>query len=398
MSDVLMPRLSDSMEEGTIIRWLVADGAQVKRGEEIVEIETDKASMTHEADAGGVLHMIAAEGDTLPVGAPIAQLLQEGEEPRGGASEQASAAVPPTPAADKLAVAEPESAAAPRLKASPLARRLASNQNVELGKIHGTGPGGRIVKADVERASASQPAPSPSPARAQAKGEAEVVEPTRIQSLIARRMAEAKATIPEFTLTREIDMEDAVRLRGELKEVAELKGGTLPSFNDMVVKACALALREFPRANGTYRDGRFELHPRINIGVAVAAQDALLVPTIHDADERSLWEIAAQARRLAASARDGTITPPQLAGGTFSVSNLGMFGIDSFTAVINPPQAAILAVGALAPQAIVRDGELTVRHTMTVTLSCDHRILYGADAAELLQRISARLERPVSLL
>lgn len=287
------------------------------------------------------------------------------------------------------------------MKASPLARRVASEQNLDLSRIEGSGPGGRIVRVDVERAGAGErasAATAPSPTTGLAKGEVETVEPSRTQALIARRMAEAKATIPEFTLNREIDMAAAVELRGQLKGIADLKEHPLPSFNDMVVKACGLTLRELPRANGSYRDGHFELHSRINIGIAVAVQDALLVPTIQDADERSLWEIAAQARELAARVRDGTITPPELAGGTFSVSNLGMFGVDSFTAVINPPQAAILAVGALAPRAVVRDGEIVVRHTMTVTLSCDHRILYGAEAAELLERISARLERPLSLL
>jgi len=226
-----------------------------------------------------------------------------------------------------------------------------------------------------------------------AKGDITIQELTRTQQLIARRMAESKATVPEFTLRSEIDMERCVALRTELKAL----GDEVPSYNDMVVRACALALREFPRANGSYRDGRFELHSRVNVGVAVAAPDALVVPTVFDADRKSLREIARETRALAGRVRDGSVTPPELSGGTFTVSNLGMYGVMDFTAVINPPQAAILAVGALAPRAVVRDGALVARHTMGVTLACDHRILYGADAAQFLARIRALLEQPLAL-
>jgi pyruvate dehydrogenase E2 component (dihydrolipoamide acetyltransferase) len=408
------------MEEGTIIRWLASEGASIERGQELVEIETDKASMTYEADQSGTLHILAKEGDTLPVGASIAELLAPGEHP------QSSSAAPAPPHEHELAYTPPasESAQSPsaagdprtdpgsagetstaptppargeRVKASPLARRLASTHGVDISALSGSGPGGRIVRADVERATQAAmqtgvQAPS------QSKGQTQIIELSRTQSLVARRMAEAKATIPEFTLQRVIDMECAVQLREQLKALDTLDGQTVPSFNDMVLKACALALREHPRANATYKDGRFELHTRVNIGVAVAVNDALLVPVIHDADERSIWEIAAQARALASSAREGTITPPQLAGATFSVSNLGMYGIDSFTAIIAPGQAAILAVGALAPRAAAVEGELTIRHTMTLTLTCDHRILYGAEAAQLLDLVRARLEQPLSLL
>jgi pyruvate dehydrogenase E2 component (dihydrolipoamide acetyltransferase) len=449
MNEISMPRLSDSMEEGTILRWLAAEGAEVKRGDELAEIETDKASMVYEADADGVLHVLAQEGDTLPVGAPIAQLLAAGEQPgaapdagsppkaaaaangsapetRSASGDHATAAAgttagsapdvprPEAPVASSdIAEHAPGAGALARVKASPLARRLAAAAGIELTALAGSGPGGRVVKADVEQAvqsgshaPAAQATPQPGGAAVAQpalhtqlpKGEVEIVELSRTQSLIARRMAEAKATIPEFTLRCEVDMEAAVALRTQLKALAERQERQVPSFNDMVVKACGLALREYPRANGTYKDGRFELHRRVNVGVAVAAQDALLVTVVRDADSRSLWEIAVEARRLAFAAREGTITPPDLAGGTFSVSNLGMFGVDSFTAVINPPQAAILAVGALSQRAVVRDGQLVARHTMSVTLSCDHRILYGADAAEFLGAIRSALEQPLSLL
>ena len=210
-------------------------------------------------------------------------------------------------------------------------------------------------------------------------------------------MAESKATVPEFTIATDVDMEGAVALRGQLKAAAEALGGAVPSYNDMVVKASALALREFPRANGSYKDGRFELYSRVNIGVAVAAHDALVVPTVFDADKKSLGEIARDARSLAERVRASAVTPPELSGGTFTVSNLGMFGVTEFSAIINAPQAAILAVGKMEPRAVVRDGEITARNIMTITLVCDHRILYGADAAEFLARIRALLEQPIAL-
>ena len=441
-----MPRLSDSMEEGTILKWLKADGDAVARGEPLAEIETDKATLTYESDAAGVLKIVAGAGETLPIGSVIATLdggangsgasaaPAASDEPRPEPPAQPAAAAPaatPVPAAQPAAAANP-SAPAPqtegRVKASPLARRLAREQGIDLYDVTGTGPGGRIVKDDVQRAAssprpdppataspASAPAPSPptpapappTPAAppppatvaetATAKGDVTTQELTRTQGLIARRMAESRATIPTFELRTEIDMEACVALRAELKEIGEDVAPGIPSFNDMVVKACGIALREFPRANGSYRDARFELYSRVNVGVAVAAHDALVVPTVFDADRKSLRDIARETRALAERVRANAITPPEVSGGTFTVSNLGMYGVTDFTAVINPPQAAILAVGALAQRAVVRDGELVARHTMNVTLACDHRILYGADAAQFLARIRALLERPLAL-
>jgi pyruvate dehydrogenase E2 component (dihydrolipoamide acetyltransferase) len=235
-----------------------------------------------------------------------------------------------------------------------------------------------------------------------AKGETRVQEPNKLQQTIARRMAESKATIPDFSIQGDVDMESCVQLRGELKRLApSAPGGAgqpgTPTYNDMVVKACALALREHPRANGSYRDGGMQLHSRVNVGVAVAAEDALVVPTVFDADEKSLGEIARETRELAERVRAQAITPPELGGGTFTVSNLGMYGVRSFTAIINPPQAGILSVGTLAPRAVVRDGELAIRHTLTLTLVCDHRILYGAEAAQFLARVRELLEAPAAL-
>ena len=460
MADVAMPRLSDSMEEGTILKWLKSDGDEVKRGEELVEIETDKANMTYEADQDGVLGIVASEGDTLPVGEKIATI---GEGAGGGGEAEAEGPEPeeePQPAAgegdedDGEPAAEddepepPEEEEAPepeaeeddsapghesgddngRIKASPVARRMAREKGLELAQLEGTGPGGRIVKADVEAAAdgpseeteeapaAEEAAPEPAAEEEKRKepateavpgpvaasgdgesgrGEATTHELTRLQKTVARRMAESKATAPEFVLNVDVDMEPAIELRTQLKAAAGDK--VAPSFNDFVVKASALALTEFPRANGAYRDGKFELYSRVNVGVAVAAQDALVVPTVFDADRKSLGQIAREARALAERVRAGKITPPELSSGTFTVSNLGMFGIDHFVAVINPPQAAILAVGAMKPQPVVHDGEIAARTLMKLTLACDHRILYGSDAAEFLSRIRQLLENPLAL-
>jgi pyruvate dehydrogenase E2 component (dihydrolipoamide acetyltransferase) len=431
MADVAMPRLSDSMEEGTILKWLKSDGDEVKRGEELVEIETDKANMTYEADHDGVLKIVAQEGDTLPVGQAIAQIGGDGgngaapaaaDEPApepessaeggaGTAEEEVERVKQPEPVATEKREPEPEPQGEGngRVKASPIARRMAQDLGVDLAALQGTGPGGRIVKSDVEAAAqdggeapaeqeeapAAAPAAAPAGDGASGRGATTTEDLTRLQQTIARRMAESKATAPEFVITCEVDMEAAVAFRKQLK--AASGDDPAPSFNDFVVKASALALKEFPRANGAYRDGKFELYSRINVGIAVAGQDALIVPTIFDADSKSIGQISRDARALAGRVREGKITPPELSSGTFSVSNLGMFGIKRFAAVINPPQAAILAVGEMTPRAVVHDGEIAVRSIMELTLTCDHRILYGADAAQFLGRIRERLENPLSL-
>jgi pyruvate dehydrogenase E2 component (dihydrolipoamide acetyltransferase) len=430
MADVAMPRLSDSMEEGTILKWLKSDGDEVQRGEELVEIETDKANMTYEADEAGVLKIVAQEGDTLAVGETIAQIggggggspteekaeeapsEQPSEGGAGAAEEEVERVKQPEPVATKEEEPEPrpEGDGNGRVKASPIARRMAKELGVELSALQGSGPGGRIVKSDVEAAAANggeKPAAAeeervqevPQPVAAgdggSGRGATRTEELTRLQQTIARRMAESKATAPEFVITCEVDMHDAVEFRKQLK--AASGEAPAPSFNDFVVKASALALTEFPRANGAYRDGKFELYSRVNVGIAVAGQDTLIVPTIFDADRKSLGQISRDARGLAERVRAGKITPPELSSGTFSVSNLGMFGIKRFTAVINPPQAAILAVGEMTPRPVVRDGEIAVRPVLELTLTCDHRILYGADAAQFLGRIRERLENPLSL-
>jgi pyruvate dehydrogenase E2 component (dihydrolipoamide acetyltransferase) len=419
-SDVTMPRLSDSMEEGTVLKWLVEEGGEVRRGEPLVEIETDKANMTYEADADGVLlEVLAKEGDTLAIGELIARIGEPGEaaasrkpaakEKEEEAAEPARGQPEPQPAA-ATATGEPPATAnggGERVKASPVARRMADELGVELARLEGSGPGGRIVKADVQAAAgdgapappaapAAEPRPAAEPARGEAgaKGAVEVHEPNRLQRTVTRRMAESKATAPDFSLELDVDMTRAVELRTRLKEVAD----PAPSYNDMVVKAAATALREHPRVNAAYRDGRFEHYGKVNVGVAVAAQEALVVPTIFDADQRSLGAIARETRRLIERVRAREVTPPELSGGTFTVSNLGMYGIERFTAIINPPQAAILTVGALEPKPAVDErGRVVARERLTLTLVCDHRILYGAEGAEFLARVRELLEQPLSL-
>jgi pyruvate dehydrogenase E2 component (dihydrolipoamide acetyltransferase) len=392
-----MPRLSDSMEEGTIVRWLKHDGDVVSKGEPLAEVETDKATVTFDADADGTLRILAGEGKTVPLGGVIATI--------GGASEARPG--PPAPAQVASAVPAPVGAGkssdrdngSGRVKASPLARRIARESRIDLRGITGSGPGGRIVKADV---------PPPAVARG-AKGAVTTLPPSRIQVQIAQRMSESKATIPDFTLHAEVAMEQAVELRTQLRKAgrggdgegsAAPDGGALaiPSYNDMVVKACGLALREHPRANAAYRDGAFELYERVNVGIAVAAHDSLVVPTVFDADRKSLLEIAREARMLAERVRSRQVTPAELSGGTFTVSNLGMYGVAGFSAIINPPQAAILAVGELREVPVVRDAQVVPGLRMSIALTCDHRILYGAPAAEFLARVRQLLEQPLYLL
>ncbi len=416
-----MPRLSDSMEEGTIIRWLKSSGEEVRRGEAIAEIETDKATMSYEADAAGYLAIVAQEGESLAIGAVIARLLGSAEEATASAAQPTASAEQPAPALETppeqpelvgAAIAAPAGAAAApeqtaeltlagggRIKASPVARRTAAALGVDIARVNGSGPDGRIVKADVVAAGNGGSARAASPPAASdetgSKGAVEVIEPSRSQQLIARRMASAKATIPEFQVTVEVDAEAAFELREQLRGQAE----PLPSVNDLVIKACALALRQHPGINASYVDGHFERYGRVNVGVAVAGTGTLVVPTVFDADIRSLTEIAATTRALAARVRDGTVTPPELSGATFTVSNLGMLGVARFTAVINPPQAAILAVGAANPRAAVGpDGTISARRVMELTISADHRIVYGADAADFLATVRKRLERPAGLL
>jgi len=425
---IVMPRLSDSMEEGTILSWMVVEGDLVQPGQPLAEIETDKATVTFEAEVAGViLALSVSDGAVVPVGAPIAVIGEAGDllpdvtaerrelsavgagSARGvadhGPRELGRADQGPTALRFHGSSATRSGLVAPRAKASPLARRIAARRGVDLASLAGSGPGGRVIRADVDRAvaaasaagsaiMAASPAPLPEPAIS-TKGESSVRELTRLQRTIARRMAQSRSTIPDIELRTEVDMGEAVALRERLRELAD----PAPSVNDLIVKAVALALRQFPLVNGAYLDSSIETYSRVNVGIAVAADDALIVPTIFDADEKSLGQISESARTLAARVRDGSIAPSELAGATFTVSNLGMYGVDSFSAVINPPQAAILAVGSLKRRPVVdQSGELVARPTIVLTLACDHRILYGVDGARFLTRVRELLERPHSLL
>jgi pyruvate dehydrogenase E2 component (dihydrolipoamide acetyltransferase) len=420
--DITMPQLSDSMEQGTILSWLKADGDHVQAGEDLVEIETDKATVTHPAQTSGVLSILASEGASLAVGAIIARLGSAADftpPPGGGAAIVGSDASPPASSAVVMgaATATPvggngkgENGGA---RATPLARRIASVHGVALDEIHGSGPLGRITRADVLRAAGIADRRSPLPAAPEpalatgvtasppadapvtgAKGDVEIIEPTTLQGVVARRMAQAKATAPHFQVQTDVVMDEAIAFRARLKAT---HAPHVPSVNDLIVKAAALSLRAHGRANGAYRDGRFEQYGRVNVGVAVATEDALVVPTIFDADTKSLGAIAAEARRLAARVREASVTPAELSGATFTVSNLGMYGMTAITPVINPPQAAILGVGTIREVLARANGEIVDRHLMTLTLSCDHRILYGAQAAEFLCEIRDLLEHPLRL-
>jgi pyruvate dehydrogenase E2 component (dihydrolipoamide acetyltransferase) len=374
-----MPKLSDSMADAAIVRWLVSPGDTFERGQALVEVETDKATVVYEAESPGTLDSILVpEGGSAAVGEPIANLAGESENGSEARSAPRSAAAPRPPSA---AEPPPRDGSPPeRLNATPVARRFAVELGVSLHGLTGTGPGGRITREDVERAAGAGTETAPGPA-VTGKGAVEKVELTRTQATIARRMVESATTIPVFSVSAEIDMSLIAALRAGARE----EGGEVPSINDFVILAAARTLRELPRFNSSYVEGRVECYSRVNVGIAVATDDALLVPVVFDADRRALGEIAAETRRLADAARHRSLQPAELSDATFTVSNLGMFGISSFTAIVDPPQVAILAVGGLR-------GNL-----MTVTLTCDHRVVYGADGARFLSRLRELLERPLVL-
>jgi pyruvate dehydrogenase E2 component (dihydrolipoamide acetyltransferase) len=394
--EVVMPRLSDQMGEGTVLRWVKEIGDDVVLGDELFEIETDKATWIVEAEADGVLlRILVDEGGMAPVGGVVALV---------GDRDEVGEEIPTTEPARLARLVDAQSAAAPasaappppngRPRATPVARRTAAESGVSLASLSGSGPGGRIVRSDV--LAAAQGAPAAGTGRpSSGRGPGAAVTLTATQQTIARRMVESTTTVPHFFTTVEIDMEAAVALRADLKE---LTPESIPSLNDLVVRASALALREFPNVNASWSDGTIIHWPRINIGVAVAIPDALLVPVVVDADCKSLAQIASETSALARRAHDRALTPEELANGTFTVSNLGMLGVSSFSAVVNVPEAAILAVGAVtrAP-AVDRHGAVVARHRMQATLSADHRVIYGAEGARFLARIRELLERPLAL-
>src|SRR5215208_1499890 len=388
--ELTMPKLSDSMEEATIVHWLKEPGEAITRGEPLAEIETDKATVVYEAEADGVLESILVpEGASARMGEPIATL--GGDAP---ASPQIRERAPAEPNA------EPRDAPAPprarstseRALATPVARRRAVELGVSLFDLEGTGPGGRITIDDVERAA---PGDKAAAAPSGGKGKSEPVELSATQSTIARRMERA-ASVPTFTVTAEIDMSTVVDLR---RDPDGQLGSPPPSVNDFVVRAAALTLRKFPAFNSSWTNGGVERHSRVNVGIAVAVEDALLVPALFDADRKQLAEIATESRSLAERARSRSLTPDELTSSTFTVSNLGMYGVHSFTAIVDSPQVAILAVGGIERRPYEAEGgQLAFRDSMLATLSADHRVVYGADGAAFLAHLKTLLEQPLTLL
>ncbi len=383
---LLMPRLSDSMEEATIVAWLKQPGEAFLRGEPLVEVETDKATVVYEAEEDGLLaEILVSEGGTAALGEPIARLDGEGDD------------APPTPvktvqpAATAPVPAPVETLRAPRARATPIARRTAVELGISIHGLTGTGPGGRIRRLDVLRAGSAAP-----PSKAgDLKGPTTVVELSTTRQTIARRMTQSRSEIPSFEVVMQADLSTVVELRRETAELVE----TVPSVNDFVVKAAALALRDHPAFNASFVDGRCERHGRVNVGFAVATDEALLVPAVVDADLKPLSEIASETRALAARAHARQLTPNEIAASTFTVSNLGMLDVDSFTAVINPPQVAILAVGAAKRTPVeTAAGGVTFRDVATLTLTSDHRAVYGADAARFLGQLRRLLEHPLALV
>ena len=503
MPNVQMPRLSDSMETGKILRWLKKEGEEVKKGEPLVEIESDKANIEVEAYASGKLSKIVVpEGESAPIGAVIAEIGGDGgaapkaeqpaapkaEQPAAPKAEQAAAPKGEKPAApeEQPEAAEPEqkgkpvAAAAPKAQAtqpeahvtqaekamasarkepeatpeagggeqypqggpddrtevgaaaqaalaairrpaaapengerqrvSPVARRLAEEQGVDLREIQGTGPGGRITKEDVESAAqrgkrpaaAAAAPPTAAPAREERRPtprpteEVEVVELSKLQATVAMRIAQSKFSAPHFYVTSEIAMDDAVHLRQMFNEAVEKSEAI--SINDLVVKAVALALTKFPEVNASWADGRIERKRDINIGIAVGLPDRLIVPVLRNADQKPLKEIATESKQLIERARTNKASAQDYLGNTFTISNLGMYDVDQFTAIINPPDSGILAIGSILDKAVVKDGQVVPGKRMRVTLSVDHRVFYGVTAAQFLQEVKRLLQSPMALV
>ena len=445
-TQVIMPKLSPTMEEGQLSRWLKKEGDKVSMGEPLAEIDTDKATMEMQALGSGVLRKILLqEGESAPLGQLIA-IIGEPEEDisaltsqaaathtaksstpeanKSGATEAASASAPADKVADSGAgdavtgngrqESQPESAGAGRLIVSPLAARMAAESGIDLRSVSGSGPGGRIIKRDVEglidQARSAAPASgsqtpqrhlravpgSPFQKPATAPASAYRDEPiTEMRRTIARRLVTSLGPVPHFFLTTEIEMDRAAEMR---KGINELDPELKISINDIIIKVAAAALMQHPQVNASFQDRVIRYYENADIGVAVAIEDGLITPIVRAADQKALSEIAAEVRDLAARARERKLRPEEFMGATFSISNLGMFGIDEFTAVINPPEGAILAVGAMSPKPVVRNNEIVPRQMMRVTLSCDHRVVDGATGAKFLQTFKKILENPLFLV
>lgn len=397
-TNVHMEALSPTMEEGRLVKWTKKEGEAVKTGDTLAEVETDKAVMELVARADGqLIKVMVPEGTTVPVGTVVAYIGQPGEKV-DGASQAAPAAPRPSalsvpPSAAPAPAAGPAPTDAARVKASPLAKRIAQETGVDLARLQGSGPGGRVVKRDLEGAPATAgPAPRPTPsAPVQRSGAAyEDVPLTQIRKTIAKRLAASIGPIPHFFLTTDVDMERAAEARSAL----EVK----VSFNDIVIKAVALALTKHRTCNAWFQEDHIRYWNEVHLGMAVAVEDGLITPVIRDADRKSLVEIGTESREMAERARNRRLKPEEYTGATFSVSNLGMFDIDQFTAVINPPESGIVAVGSIVEKAVVVGGSVVPRRRLRLTMSCDHRVIDGATGAQFLKTLKQMLENPLAML
>lgn len=414
MPDVLMPRLSDTMTEGVLTQWLKKEGDTVHRGDVLAEIETDKATMELEAYDNGVLtRILVSPGTTVPIGQPIAVIGDAGADTTPAPTTAITTPTPtqetpapsqaPPPAPPAPTPAPPTPAATPgvpsAVRTSPLARARAREHGIDLSTVNGTGPGGRIVRADIEALVTTDenlPAPPSVITASAATIDDEKIPLTAMRRITAQRLT-ASAAAPHFYLTSVVDAAALLALRAELNEQLA-SSGTKISLTDLLIRACAITLRSHPQVNSSWAGDHLLRHRRIHIGSAVALEDGLIVAVIRDVDRKSVSEIAAEAHTLTELARAGKLIPEQFTGGTFTISNLGLYGIDHFTAIINPPEAAVLAVGAATEEPVVRDGQVTATTTMKLTLSVDHRVLDGATAAAFLRDLVRLLEQPLRIL
>jgi len=416
---VIMPKLGLTMEEGVINKWMVKEGDRIEKGDTVFEVATDKVNMEVEAPASGVLlKILAGEGETIPITQTVAWIGEEGEEvpeeeaAPGGETEPAEVReekeveTPPAvsaPAESTPPTQKKEEAAAPagRVKASPLAKKLAAQYGVDLSTLKGSGPGGRIVRDDVEKAREEKPVEEPAPVSERPVPTEEGVARiplSRMRRIIAQRMQESFQNKPHFSIRQEIHAGALVDLRGRLLPVIEKQTGKRLTYTDLIVKMVARALDEYPLVNAHYTSDAIQMNTKVNVGVAVALDDGLIVPVVHNANRKGLAEITSEIHDLSERAREGKLIPEEISGGTFTVSNLGMFGVDDFTAVINAPESAILACGAIKKKPYVKDDAVVPASMLTLTLSADHRIVDGSVAAQFMQFLKTLLEEPFSLL
>ncbi len=398
---IKLPRMTDTMEEGVVASWLVKVGDEISPGDMVAEVETDKATMELENfEKGEILHLNVAEGETHPVGTVIAVVGAKGEDYNSIITEEASETeekseeVQASNKDGKLEIEQnpiiQEKDA--RLKASPLAKKIASEKGVDLSQINGSGENGRIIKRDLENVQTSQQ--SEVPKLSQGTERFDEYRVSQMRKTIAKRLAESKYTAPHFYLTMEIEMDAVLYARKQMNQISDVK----ISVNDLVVKACALSLKKHPNVNSSWLGDVIRINHHTHIGVAVAVEDGLLVPVIKFADQKSLSHISKEVKQLAGKAKNKTLEPKEWEGNTFTISNLGMFGIDEFTAIVNPPDACILAVGGSKETVIVRNGQMEIANIMKVTLSCDHRVVDGATGSQFLQTLKAYLEQPATML